>query len=196
MHRLGAPPGDRPVVRYANDQCLLPFQDRGMDLRRHAYTPYRIAAPAFRRRASATRLATAQDASRVTTESARLVRIIGTRAPSTTPAASAPARKDRLLASMFPASRSGTTRTFARPATGETMCLIAAASSLIALSSANGPSRIAPVIWPRSAILHRAAASIVDRAPRFTFSLADMIATPTSGNPRACPFPIPVCSIS
>src|SRR6266446_5634944 len=196
MHRLGAPPGDRSVVRYANDQCLLPFQDRGMDLRRHACTPHRIAAPAFRRRASATRLATAQDASRVTTESARLVRMIGTRAPSTTPAASAPARKDRLLASMLPASRSGTTRTFARPATGETMCLIAAASSLIALSSANGPSRIAPVIWPRSAILHNAAASTVDGTLGLTVSIADRIATRTSSNRSAWPRSIAFCTMS
>ena len=73
-------------------------------------------------------------------ESARLVRMIGTRAPSTMPAASAPARNDRLLASMLPASRSGTTSTLARPATGESIFLIAAASGLIALSSASGPS--------------------------------------------------------
>ena len=46
-------------------------------------------------------------------ESARLVRMIGTRAPSTMPAASASARKVRLLASMLPASRSGTTSTLA-----------------------------------------------------------------------------------
>src|SRR5204862_5271394 len=39
---------------------------------------------------SATRLATAQDARRVMTLSARLVRMIGTRAPSTMPAAAAP----------------------------------------------------------------------------------------------------------
>ena len=114
------------------------------------------------RRAAATSTATAQEASRVSSKSARLVRMIGTRAPSTMPAASAPARNDRLLASMLPASRSGTISTLARPATGETMCLIAAASGLMALSSASGPSSTAPVIWPRSAILHSAAASIVD----------------------------------
>ena len=51
----------------------------------------------------------------VTSESARLVRMIGTRAPRTMPAASAPARKVRLLASMLPASRSGTSSTLARP---------------------------------------------------------------------------------
>ena len=48
------------------------------------------------------------------------------------------------------------------PATGEPIFLIFAASALIALSSASGPSKIAPVIWPRSAILHKAAASSVD----------------------------------
>ena len=45
---------------------------------------------------------------RLRTESARLVRIMGTRAPRTIPAASAFARKVRLFASMLPASRSGT----------------------------------------------------------------------------------------
>ena len=76
--------------------------------------------------------ATAHDARRVSSESARLVRMIGTRAPSTMPAASAFARNDRLFASILPASRSGTTRMFARPATGEAIRLIAAASALIA----------------------------------------------------------------
>ena len=54
---------------------------------------------------------------RARTESARDVRIMGTRAPSTIPAASALARKVRFLASILPASRSGTTRICARPAT-------------------------------------------------------------------------------
>src|SRR5271169_2737330 len=148
MHRLRTSPGNRPVVCDADDQCLLSLEDRGMgQLGWHAMClPHRIDAAALWRLASATRLATAQDARRVNTESARLVRMIGTRAPSTMPAASAPARKDRLFASMFPASRSGTTNTFARPATGDTMSLIAAASLLIALSSASGPSRTPPVI--------------------------------------------------
>ena len=134
-----------------------------------------------RRCAAATIDAIAHDASRASSESARLVRMIGTRAPSTIPAVSAPARNDRLLASMLPASRSGTTSRLARPATGETMCLIAAASGQIALSSASGPSSTAPVICPRSAILHSAAASIVDWIFGFTVSIADRIATRTSG---------------
>src|SRR6516165_6996702 len=123
MHRLGASPGDRLVVCDADDQRLLPVQNLGLFVH-NAFAHYRIAAAAFWRRASATRLATAQEARRVSTESALLVRMIGTRAPSTIPAASALARKDRLLASMFPASRSGTTSTFARPATGELIFLI------------------------------------------------------------------------
>ena len=41
------------------------------------------------------------------------------------------------------------------------MPLIRAASGLIALSSASGPSSMPPLIWPRSAILHKAAASSV-----------------------------------
>ena len=71
------------------------------------------AGAAHRRRATAT----AQEAMRVRTESAREVRMIGTRAPSTMPAASAFDRKIRFFASMLPASRSGTTRICARPAT-------------------------------------------------------------------------------
>src|SRR5205085_1904780 len=78
-------------------------------------------------RPSGRKRATAEAARRVSTAAARLVGMIGTRAPSTTPAASAPGRKEGLLASMFPASRSGTRRTLARPATGESIFLIAAA---------------------------------------------------------------------
>ncbi len=92
------------------------------------------------RAASATSDATAHEARRVVRESARLVRMIGTLAPSTMPAASAFARNVRLFASMLPASRSGTTRMLARPATGETIFLIFAAPRSIALSRARGPS--------------------------------------------------------
>ena len=74
--------------------------------------------------------ATAQEAMRVRTESAREVRMIGTRAPSTMPAASALARNVRFLASILPASRSGTTRICARPATSDLMPLMCAASGL------------------------------------------------------------------
>jgi hypothetical protein len=45
---------------------------------------------------------------------------------------------------MLPASRSGTTRIFARPATVDAICLTAAASTLIALSSVRAPSSWAP----------------------------------------------------
>ena len=62
--------------------------------------------------------------------SAREVRTIGTRAPSTMPAPSALAKKARFLASMLPASRSGTTRICARPATSDLMPLIRAASTI------------------------------------------------------------------
>src|SRR4029077_12391897 len=114
------------------------------------------------RRPLALSTATAQDAMRERTESAREVRMIGTRAPSTMPAASALDRNVRFLASMFPASRSGTTRICAWPANADLMALISAACGLMALSKASGPSRMPPVIWPRSAILQRAAASMVD----------------------------------
>ena len=93
-------------------------------------------------------------------ESARLVMMIGRRAPSTRPAASAPARYISCLASILPASRSGTSRMSAWPATGETMPLVLAASMLMALSKASGPSSAAR-IWPRAAIVSAAASSVV-----------------------------------
>ncbi len=64
-------------------------------------------------------VATAQDAMRVRTLSALDVNMMGTRAPSTMPAASAPERNVKFFASMLPASRSGTTRicAFPQPAT-------------------------------------------------------------------------------
>ncbi len=86
---------------------------------------------------------------------------------------------------MLPASMFGTSRMSARPATGETMRLARAARSLIALSNASGPSRIAPVIWPRSAILQSAAASSVERMSGLTVSTADRIATFGCSRPSA-----------
>ena len=73
----------------------------------------------------------------------------------------------------------------ALPATGETIFLTAAASGLIALSSANGPSSMPPVICPRSAILHSAAASIVEGTSGLTVSIALRIATSGCGTPSA-----------
>ena len=78
---------------------------------------------------------------------------------------------------MLPASRSGTIRIWARPATAERMPLFSAASGSMALSKASGPSSTPPVIWPRSAILHSAAASIVDGIFVVTVSTAVSIAT-------------------
>jgi hypothetical protein len=74
------------------------------------------------------------------------VRITGTRAPTTSPALSAFARKLSCFASMLPASRFGTSRMSGSPATADRMPLIFAASALIALSNASGPSRRPPVI--------------------------------------------------
>ena len=47
----------------------------------------------------------------------------------------------------------------------------------MALSKASGPSRSPPVIWPRSAILHSAAASMVEGIFDVTVSTADRMAT-------------------
>src|SRR5208337_4804075 len=106
----------------------------------HARYSAARAAGAALRRACASRTATAADASRVRRLSARLVNMMGNRAPSTMPAPSALDMYVSCLASMFPASRSGTRRMFALPATGETIFFVCAASSLTALSNASGPS--------------------------------------------------------
>jgi len=119
----------------------------------------------------------AQEAARVSAVSARLVSTMGTRAPTTTPVISASARYSSCFASMLPDSRSGTTRMSARPATAERMPLVLAATMEMALSKASGPSSTPPVIWPRSAILHRAAASSVARIFGVTVSTAARIAT-------------------
>ena len=57
------------------------------------------------------------------------------------------------------------------------MPLVSAASLLIALSNASGPSRMPPLICPRSAILHSAAASSVACIFELTVSTAARIAT-------------------
>ncbi len=141
-------------------------------------------AASWRRWWCATSLSTAAEASRARTVSAREVSTIGTRVPSTMPAESAPARYCCCLARMLPASRSGTSRMSARPATADTMPLVRAASSEIALSNASGPSSRPPVIWPRSAILHSAAASSVPCSFAVTVSTAERIATRGSSMPR------------
>src|SRR5262245_66686584 len=57
------------------------------------------------------------------------------------------------------------------------MPFVVAASLLIALSNAGGPSTIPPLICPRSAILHSAAASRVAGILELTVSTAARIAT-------------------
>ena len=66
----------------------------------------------------------------------------------------------------------------------------------MALSSASGPSSSAPVIWPRSAILHSAAASSVDGTLALMVSIALRIATRTSWKPIACARSIAFCTMS
>lgn len=70
------------------------------------------------------------------------------------------------------------------PATSERMPLIFAASLLMALSKAIGPSRIAPLTCPRSAILQSAAASIVAGIFEVTVSTAASIATFGRSTPK------------
>src|SRR6266511_884943 len=83
---------------------------------RYSAAAFSSAAP--QRSSAANSTATAQDARRAWTLSARLVRMIGTRAPMTIPAASAFAMNTNCFTSMLPASRFGTTRMSALAATG------------------------------------------------------------------------------
>ncbi|ABA53469.1 hypothetical protein BURPS1710b_A1059 [Burkholderia pseudomallei 1710b] len=135
---------------------------------------------------SATSFASAADAMRTRRLSARLVRMIGSRAPSTRPAASAPAKYISCFASMLPASRSGTSSTSASPATGDAMPFDIAATALTALSNASGPSTIAPAICPRAAITVSAAASSVDGIFGLTVSTAASTATRGRSTPSTC----------
>ena len=81
-----------PVAGFS-DPSLHRLPYRGWFLR-SSNLLYKIIAEAFWRRASASRLATALEASRVITGSARLVRMIGTRTPGTDATTSA-CRKER-----------------------------------------------------------------------------------------------------
>ena len=65
----------------------------------------------------------------------------------------------------------------ATPATADTIFLVRAASTEIALSKASGPSMMPPMICPRSAILHSAAASIVLGILGLIVSTAERTAT-------------------
>ena len=145
---------------------------------------------------SAKRAATAHEARRAQAGSARLVRMMGTLAPTTIPARWALPRYSSCLANIIPDSRSGTIRISAAPATGELSLLMAAACTLTAVSNANGPSRIPPVICHRSAILHKAAASTVELIFGFTVSIAERIATRGCGFPSACASQIAFCTMS
>ncbi len=103
--------------------------------------------------------------------SARFVRIIATRAPNTISAASPSAMNDRLLAKILPASRSGTTTTFiGAPGNRRDDVLDQRSADINGIIERPRPSMMAPVIWPRSALLHKAAASMVDGALALTLS--------------------------
>ena len=88
------------------------------------------------------------------------------------------------LPNTLPTSIFGTISRSALPATGLTIPLCRAASSLTALSSAKGPSTMTPRIWPLSFIFARAAASIVAGMSAFTVSTAASTATRTGSTPN------------
>ena len=114
---------DTLALTVANDvlpaRSFVPREYRELDARRtgiqHKDSVTHGFAPLWRASSSAI----AQDPSLASVPSERLVRMIGTRAPSTMPAICASARYSSCFASMLPASRSGTTKMSARPATGE-----------------------------------------------------------------------------
>ena len=149
----------RPVSPWAG-------ASRGGRARRASAPPSRPAACARCRRATSARSARAY--------------------PARCPRCRRPRGRSSCFAIMLPDSRSGTSRMSATPATGETISLVRAASGDTALSNASGPSRMPPVIWPRSAILHSAAACSVDSIFGLTVSAAERIATFGSGLPRTC----------
>src|SRR6056297_196008 len=156
--------------------------------------PHQLASPGSA--AAASNRASAAEASRAAALSERLVSMIGTRAPSATPAASASARWINCLAIMLPLSRFGATRISARPATSDSIPLAATASGEMALSKANGPSTSPPVIWPRSCILQIEAASRVDGSLAVTVSTADKSAARGISMPSAMARSSAFCTIS
>src|SRR6187399_1698271 len=151
--------------------------DAELQARRACVQHQRVVIHGFTARACAASTATAQLAILARTESARLVRMMGTLAPRTRPALSEFARNVSSLARMLAASRSGASRMSGSPATSEVMPLVCAASLLMALSNASGPSIRPPLICPRSAILHSAAASSVAGILEVTVSTAASTAT-------------------
>src|SRR5262249_24656367 len=179
-----------------SEDLKLKARGAGVDDQNRIHGGHTAATAVFRGRGAAKSTAIAQEAMRARTESARDVRMTGTRAPRTIPAASARARNIRFLASIFPASRSGTTRICARPATSDLMPLILTASGSMALSNASGPSSAPPVICPRSAILHSAAASMVDGIFEVTVSTAERMATLGVPRPVSVQRSMAFCTIS
>ena len=96
------------------------------------------------------------------TESAREVSTIGTRAPSTMPGGIGMGEEGQVLRQHVAGLEIGHDEDLRAARDRRLMPLIRAASGSMALSKASGPSSRPPVIWPRSAILHSAAASIVE----------------------------------
>jgi hypothetical protein len=118
------------------------------------------AALPLRRRASIT--ASAHEARRACTLSARLVRMIGTRAPSTMPAPRRGRQEGQLLGQHVAGLEVGHDQDVGAAGDRRDDALDPRRLQVIALSKASGPSSRPPVIWPRSAILHSAAASSVE----------------------------------
>src|SRR5271170_3521519 len=146
--------------------------------------------------AFACKAASAHEATRDFSESARLVWTIGAAVPSTIPAHSPFAKYTNCLYKRLPASRLGTRRMSGRSELKVARPLICAASIDIATSKASGSSTRAPVICPRCAILLRAAASNVPGIAGLMVSTAE--STPTYGRstPRICARSIAFCAIS
>ena len=121
---------------------------------------------------------------------------LGQQGRSATREPEAPAKYSSCLAIILPDSKSGATKMSACPATAEAMCLICAAWLETALSNASGPSSKPPLICPRSAILHKAAASSVDGMLGLTVSTAERMATFGVPTPMICANKIAFCTMS
>src|SRR6185503_2245570 len=140
--------------------------------------------------------ASTHDAMRTSIVSLRPPRTIGTFAPSTMPAASAPQIAVSVRTTSEPASRPGTIRMSAWPATGSSTPLTRAASDESALSAVSGPATTPPVITPCVDIFANAAASPVAGNAAVTPSTAASTATCGLAMPSACARSMAFCTIS
>ena len=130
------------------------------------------------------------------TESARLVRMTGTRAPSTMPAASASARNVRLCCQHVARFQVRHDQHVRAPGHRRFDVLDLGRLQADRVVERERAVQDAPVICLRSAILHKAAASMVEGTLGLTVSIAERMATRTSCAPSACARSMAFCTMS